>query len=117
MIRCERYDKQYVGETKRQLKDRSNERRRRVYKPTNKSKPTTVSEHFLNDHHTANDISFIPLELVQSNFNSVGKARQTHLIRQHTSALTFIVSLYYFIYVFSNICIVFKRKPVRFDYI
>ena len=61
MIRCERYDK---GETKRQLKDRSNERRRPVYKPTNKSKPTTVSEHFLNDHHPANDISFIPLELV-----------------------------------------------------
>ena len=117
MIRCERYDKQYVGETKRQLKDRSNERRRPVYKPTNKSKPTTVSEHFLNDHHTANDISFIPLELVQSNFDSVSKAIETHLIRQHTSALTFIISLYYFIYVFFNICIVFKRKPVGFHYI
>ena len=37
------------------------EHRRPIDKPTNTSKPTTVSEHFLTDrHHTTNDISLIP---------------------------------------------------------
>ena len=39
-----------------------------------------VSEHFLTDHHTANDISLIPLELVQSNRDSVHKVREAYLI-------------------------------------
>ena len=59
--------KEYIGETKRRLKNRFNERRRPVDKPTNVSKPTTVSKHFLTDHRTADDISFIPLELVHCN--------------------------------------------------
>jgi len=63
MIQCKRCHKQYLGETKRRLKDHFNEHRRPVDKPTNISKPTTVSEYFLIDHHTlplmTSDIPFI----------------------------------------------------------
>ena len=44
------------------------------------SKLTTVSEHFLTGHHTANDISLIPLQLVHSNHDSERKAREAYLI-------------------------------------
>ena len=44
------------------------------------SQPTTVSEDFLTDHQTANDISLIPLQPVQSNRDSVRKAREAYLI-------------------------------------
>ena len=46
MIQCNHCHKQYLGETKRKLKDRFNEHRRPVDKQTKSSKPTTVSEHF-----------------------------------------------------------------------
>ena len=53
---------QYIGETKRHLKDRFNEHRRAVDK-TNiyiKSKPTTVSEHFLShSNHSHTDMQLI----------------------------------------------------------
>ena len=51
--------KQYIGETKRRLKDRFNEHRRPVDKQTNSSKPTTVSEHFLCNNHNATDMQLI----------------------------------------------------------
>ena len=47
MIQCNRCHLQYIGETKRRLKDRFNEHRRSVYKTNIQSKPTTVAEHFL----------------------------------------------------------------------
>ena len=47
MVQCNRCNLQYTGETKRRLKDRFNEHRRAVGKTNIKSKPTTVSEHFL----------------------------------------------------------------------
>ena len=43
MVQCNRCNLQYIGETKRRIKDRFNEHRRAV----DKTKPTTVSEHFL----------------------------------------------------------------------
>ena len=43
MVQCNRCNLQYIGETKRRLKDRFSEHRRTV----DKTKPTTVSEHFL----------------------------------------------------------------------
>ena len=55
MVQCNRCNLQYIGETKRRLKDRFNEHRRAVDKTNIKSKPTTVSEHFLfqpNHSHT-----------------------------------------------------------------
>ena len=39
MIQCNRCNLQYMGETKRRLKDRFNEHRRTIDNPNNKSKP------------------------------------------------------------------------------
>jgi len=51
MVQCNRCHEQYIGETKRRLKDRFNEHRRPVDKQTNILKPTAVSEHFLSNDH------------------------------------------------------------------
>ena len=82
MVHCNRCHKQYIGETKRRLKDRFNEHRRPVDKQTNSSKPTTVSEHFLSNDHDASDMLLIPLELIKSNRDSVRKAREAYLINR-----------------------------------
>ena len=42
-----------------------------------------VSEHFLTNDHSANDITRIPLEIVKSNRDSVRKARKTHLTERN----------------------------------
>ena len=63
MVQCNRCNLQYVGETKRRLKDRLNEHRRAVDKTNIKSKPTTVSEHFLSQsNHFHTDMQLIPLQ-------------------------------------------------------
>ena len=63
MIQCNRCNLQYIGETKRRLKDRFNEHRRTIDNPNTKSKPTTAAEHFLSfPNHTANDMQLIPIE-------------------------------------------------------
>ena len=51
-------------------------------KPANiKSKPTTVSEHFLpHSNHSHTDMRLIPLEKIHSSRESVRKARESHLI-------------------------------------
>ena len=46
------------------------------------SKPTTVSEHFLTNDHSADDIILILLELTKSNRDSVRKAREAYLIER-----------------------------------
>ena len=57
MIQCNRCNLQYIGETKRRLKDRFNEHRRTIDNTNTKSKPTTAAEHFLTaPNHTANDM-------------------------------------------------------------
>ena len=43
MVQCHLCNLQYLGETKRRLKDRFNEHRRAVDKTNIKSKPTAVS--------------------------------------------------------------------------
>ena len=80
MIQCNHCSKQYIGETKRRLKDRFNEDRRPVDNPSNISKPTTVSKHFRTNDHSTNDITLIPLELIKSNRDSVEK------LEKHTSS-------------------------------
>ena len=81
MIQCNRCNLQYIGETKRPLKERFNEHRRTIDNPNTKSKPTTAAEHFLADpNHTANDMQLIPIEKVYSNRDSIRKAREAFLI-------------------------------------
>ena len=81
MVQCNRCHLQYIGETKRRLKDRFNEHRRLVDKTNTKSKPTTVSEHFLSQpNHCHTDMQLIPLELIHSSRDSIRKARESFLI-------------------------------------
>ena len=82
MIQCNHCSKQFIGETKRRLKDRFNEHCRPVDNPSNISKPTTVLEHFLTNDHSINDIILIPLELTKSNRDIVRKAREVYLIER-----------------------------------
>ena len=77
MIQCNRCNLQYIGGTKRRLKDRFNEHRRTIDNPNTKSKPTTAAEHFLTaPNHAANDTQLIPIEKVFSNRDSLPKARE-----------------------------------------
>ena len=63
LIQCNRCNLQYIGETKRRLKDRFNEHRRTIDNPNTKSKPTTAAEHFLSSpNHTANNMQLIPIK-------------------------------------------------------
>ena len=63
----------------RRLKDRINEHRRAVDKNNIKSKPTTVSEHFLSHcNHSHTDMQLIPLEKIRSSRDSVRKATKGH---------------------------------------
>ena len=72
MIQCNRCNLQYIGETKRRLKDRFNEHRRTIDNPKSKSKPTTAAEHFLSSpNHTANVMQLIPIEKIFSNRDSI----------------------------------------------
>ena len=81
MIQCNRCNLQYIGETKRRLKDRFNEHRRTVDNSNNTSRPTTVSEHFLsNPNHTATDMQLIPIEKIFSSRDSLRKAREATII-------------------------------------
>ena len=62
--------------------DRFNEHRRPVDNPSNISKPTRVSEHFLANVHSANDVTLNPLELIKSNRDSVRKTREAYVIER-----------------------------------
>ena len=73
MAECRRCNKQYIGKTKRQLKERFNEHRRPVDKQVHPN-------NFLSPNHSASDMQLIPLNLIKSNRDEVRKAREAHLI-------------------------------------
>ena len=88
MIQCTLCNKQYIGETKRRLKDRFNEHRRPVDKTNTKSSPTTVSDHFLNTaNHTASNILLIPIEQIFSSLDAIRKAKEAHYITNLANTL------------------------------
>ena len=111
MIQCNRCNLQYIGETKRRLKDRFNEHRRTIDNPNTKSKSTTAAEHFLSSNHTANDMQLIPIKkssLTETLFARPGRlfliqkgrtvAPDGLNIREETFYLfPFIMLIYYFI--------------------
>ena len=41
-----------------------------------------ISDHFLSDNHSPNDIELIPLELIYSSRDALRKARETYLIER-----------------------------------
>ena len=83
IIQCNRCNLQYIGETKRRLKDRFNEHRRTIDNPNAKSEPTTAAKHFLSSpNHTANDMQLIAIDKIFSNPDSIRKAREAFLIQK-----------------------------------
>ena len=64
------------------FKDRFNEHRRPVDRPTPSSRPTAVSDHFISDNHSPNDIELMPLELIHSSRDALLKAREAYLIER-----------------------------------
>ncbi|EDO36531.1 predicted protein [Nematostella vectensis] len=79
MIQCNRCNLQYIGETKRKLKERFNDHRRTVDSQS-RSIPTHAAEHFLKPNHSASDIELIPIEKIRNNRDSIRKAREAKLI-------------------------------------
>ena len=70
---------QYIGETKRQLSDRYGKHRRSIEKARNPYyfyHLTAVSDHFSLSDHSIQDIEFNPLELINSDRDSIRKARE-----------------------------------------
>ena len=62
LIQCRLCNLQYIGETKRRLKDRFNENGRPILNPTGNYIHTAVSEHFLTSNHSDNHMLLIPIE-------------------------------------------------------
>ena len=82
LIQCPLCNLQYTGETKRLLKDRSNEHRRPILNPTAKYIHTAVSEHFLTSNHSDNRMLLLPIEKLKNGRDSFRKAREAHLIQK-----------------------------------
>ena len=80
MIQCRLCNLQYIGETKRRLKDRFNEQKRPILNPTDNYIHTAVSEHFLSSNHSNNYMLLIPIEKLKNGGDSLRKAREAHLI-------------------------------------
>ena len=82
MIQCTKCNLQYIGETKRRLKDRFNEHRRPIIKPFCSYTHTAVSRHFLTSGHAEDHLILIPLEQLHTSHDSIRKAREAFLIHR-----------------------------------
>ena len=82
MIQCRLCNLQYIGETKRRLKDRFNEHRRPVLNPTSNYIYTAVSEHFLSNNHSDTHMLLIPIEKLNDKRDSFRKAREAQIIHK-----------------------------------
>ena len=79
MIECKRCKKQYLGETKRTLRERFTEHRQVTNNPSHANASAAVPTHFnLPDHSIAN-MTLIPLELQPTSNTSRRKAREAYL--------------------------------------
>ena len=82
LIQCRLCNLQYIGETKRRLKDRFNGHRRPILNPTGNYIDTAVSERFLTSNHSYNHMLLIPIEKLKNGRDSLRKARDAHLIHK-----------------------------------
>ena len=80
MIQCQLCNQQYIGETKRRLKDRFDEHRRPILNPTSCYIHTAVSEHFLGSSHSDTHMLLVPIEKLSNERDSFRKAREAHKI-------------------------------------
>ena len=63
MIQCKRCKKQYIGETKRTLRERFKEHRQASTNPLHANATAAVPSHFNQPGHSIVDMELIPLEL------------------------------------------------------
>ena len=83
MIECLRCKKQYIGETKRMLRERFKEHRQATNNPNHSNATAAVPTHFNLPGHSSKDMRLIPLELQRpSNNGSRRKAREAYLIER-----------------------------------
>ena len=80
MIQCTKCNLQYIGETKRCLKDRFNEHSQPIINPF--CTHTAVSRHFLTSGHAEDHLILIPLEQWNTSRDSIRKAREAFLIHR-----------------------------------
>jgi len=77
LIHCNKCSVNYVGETKRQLKDRLNNHRSTI--KTNK--PTAISIHFNEPQHSINNLKIMPIETLTSSTDEQRKLREAFWIK------------------------------------
>ena len=76
MIECKRCKKQYIGETKRTLRERFREHRQATNNPSHANAPAAVPTDFNLPDHSIEDMTLIPLN------TSRRKAREAYLIHR-----------------------------------
>ena len=79
MIECK---KQYIGETKRKIRERFTEHREGTNNPHHANSTAAVPTHFNLPGHSSADMRLIPLELQPTINASHRKARETFLIHR-----------------------------------
>ena len=80
MIECQKCKKQYIGETKRTLRERFTEHRQATNNPSHANATAAVPTHFNLPDHSIKDMKLIPLELQPTNNASRRKAREAYFI-------------------------------------
>ena len=63
MIECKRCKKQYIGETKRTIRERFTEHRQTTNNPSHANASAAVTTHFNLPDHSIEDMTLIPLEI------------------------------------------------------
>ncbi len=82
MIECKKCKKQYIGETKRSLRERFTEHRQATNNSDHASASAAVPTHFNLPSHSVKDMLLIPLELQVTNNPSRRKAREAYFIQR-----------------------------------
>ena len=82
MIECKKCKKQYIGETKRTIRERFTEHRQATNNPHHANSTAAVPTHFNLPGHSSADMRLIPLELQPTINASRRKAREAFLIHR-----------------------------------
>ena len=82
MIECKKCKKQYIGETKRSLRERFTEHRQATNNSDHANASAAVPTHFNLPSHSVKDMLLIPLELQVTNNPSRRKAREAYFIQR-----------------------------------
>ena len=82
MIECKKCKKQYIGETKRSLRERFTEHRQATNNSDHASASAAVPTHFNLPSHSVKDMLLIPLELQVTNNPTRRKAREAYFIQR-----------------------------------